>query len=70
MRKKCLINELIVNHHKITNNIDISNAFNDYSSTVGEKLANKINTPNSPYKYLKDPNPYSFFLVLLISLKY
>ncbi len=60
--EKGLIHELTVNHHKITNNVDISNAFNDYFSTVGEQLVNKINTPNAPYKYLKDPNPYPFIL--------
>jgi hypothetical protein len=42
--KNC-ISELIVNNKKkITNKTDIAIAFNDHFSTVGERLANKINT--------------------------
>ena len=59
--KNC-ISQLIVNNKKITNKTDIANAFNDHFSTFGERLANKINTNKSPYNYLKNLNPYSFFL--------
>ena len=51
-----------VNKELITDNVDISDNFNDYFSTVADNILAKNKTPiiNSFDKYMPSPNPNSF----------
>ena len=47
----------------ITDDITVANIFNEYFSTVSDKLSRKIiSSKNSHYDFLDSPNPNSFFL--------
>ena len=51
-----------VDNELVTDNAEIPNKFNDYFSTVADKILVKNKTPilNSFDKYLRNPNPHSF----------
>ena len=54
---------LIVNNKTITDPKKVSNTFNDYFSTIASNLQKKIHYYGKDFsKFLKDPNPVSFFI--------
>ena len=48
-KKKCSINKLIIEEEELTEKFDITNSFNNFFCTVGEKLAAKIK-PNTNFE--------------------
>ena len=64
-KKSTLIEHIVYDGQQRTTNQDIANAFNDYFSTVGAKLAQQINVPgndNDINQYLTNPQHNSLFL--------
>ena len=61
-KKKCSINKLIIEEEELTDKFDITNAFNNFFCTVGEKLAAKIKSNTNFENYLDSPNPHSIYI--------
>ena len=53
---------LLVNGQTITDKLNIAENFNNFFTSIGKKLQNKIYPANRDYSYyLKSPNPNTFF---------
>ena len=61
-KKNTIINSLNVNGRTITDNKQISNVINDFFSTIGKNLADKIKVKTDFKKYLPAANMNSMFL--------
>ena len=62
LKKKNIINKLIVNDKTISSNNAIAETLNDHYTSIGAKLASNIRNPDSHRQYLLMPNENSFFL--------
>ena len=63
-KKNTIINSLLVNGKTISDDTQISNTMNDFFSTIGKKLADKIKVKQDFKKYLQAANMNSMFLEL------
>ena len=55
---------LLVNNKLISEPKQVAETFNEYFSTIAEKLQGKIkHTPKNFSSFLQNPNPYSFFIM-------
>ncbi len=65
-KKKCNIENVLVNGHYVTDANDIAKVFNEYFTQVGKSLSDKLPVPKFDFsKYMFDSNPYSMFLTLV-----
>jgi len=67
--KNNIINEIQVNDKTVNSSISISNAFNNYFSTIGSKLAANIHPKHNFSIYLKNPKPCKFSLDFSTSIE-
>ena len=65
-KKQEVVTKLLCNNREITDHKLIANAFNDYFSTVGDKLSSKFPKESSFSKYMQFSSLHSVFLVPVV----
>ena len=62
-RTKTNITKLVINNNEVTDENEISNAMNDYFCSIGQNIANGLNTTNTNFQqYLKNRITDTFYL--------